>query len=313
MPHKAPGKYWREGLSLVEIIRMFPDDAAAERWFVQTRWPDGVHCPKCGSTSVRHRPNGRSAPYRCSDCRRGFSAKTDSLMHGSHLSYQTWAVAIYLMTTGLKGTSSMKLHRDLGVTQKTAWYLAHRIRENFADACEPFEGPVEVDETFVGGKRRNMALSRRRHVDPRRGLADKEIVLAAKDRATNRVVTRHVARRDVPTIRAFVCETTAPGATIYSDEWHAYEKAGRRHAKVLHSIKQYVDDQIHTNGVESFWSMLKRGHKGVYHKMSAKHLRRYAAEFAGRHNDRCVNTIEQMRRIARRMVGRRLTFKALTA
>ena len=167
MSKSAPGKHFRKGMSLVEIMRMFPDDAAAEKWFVERRWPDGVTCPCCGSINVQTRPTRKPQPYRCRDCRKDFSTKTGTLMQGSKLGFQTWAVAIYLMATSLKSVSSMKLHRDLGVTQKTAWFLAQRIRETWTDNSSPFSGPVEADETYMGGKRRNMSNAKRRALKTR--------------------------------------------------------------------------------------------------------------------------------------------------
>ena len=133
MAHNAPGKHYRRGLSMVELTKMFPDDEAAERWFVKTRWPNGVACPKCGSFDIQERKTRKPQPYHCRDCRKYFSVKTDSLMHNSPMGCQTWALAIYLLNTNIKGISSMRLHRELGITQKSAWHLAHRIRENFHD------------------------------------------------------------------------------------------------------------------------------------------------------------------------------------
>ena len=158
MAHKAPGKYFRSGLSLVELMRMFPDDAAAERWFTESRWPDGVCCPHCGSVNVQSGTAHKTMPYRCRDCRKFFSAKTGTVLQSSKLGYQVWALATYILTTGIKGTSSMKLHRDLGITQKSAWHLAHRIRETWEQDALPFSGPVEVDETFIGGKGKEQAF-----------------------------------------------------------------------------------------------------------------------------------------------------------
>ena len=155
MAHKAPGKHYREGMSLVEIIRMFPDDAAAERWFTKVRWPDGAYCPHCGSVNVQDGTAHKTMPYRCRDCRKWFSVKTGTVMQSSKLGLQVWAVATYLLTTGLKGQASMKLHRDLGITQKTAWHLAHRIRETWVKKNETMAGPVEVDETYIGGREKN--------------------------------------------------------------------------------------------------------------------------------------------------------------
>lgn len=130
-------------MSLVEITKLFPDDETAEKWFVENRWSDGVCCPHCGSVHVHERKSRKPQPYHCKDCRKYFSVKTGSLMQGSPLGFQTWAIAIYLVTANIKGMSSMKLHRDLGITQKSAWSLSHRIRETFEDHAELFEGPVK--------------------------------------------------------------------------------------------------------------------------------------------------------------------------
>ena len=163
MDKKALGKSFREGVSFIEIMRMFPDDVTAEKWFVKTRWLDGVHCPCCGSVNIQERKTRKPQPYRCRDCRKDFSVKTGTLMHNSRLGLQVWAVAIYLLVTNLKGVSSMKLHKDLGVTQKTAWHLAHRIRETWKDNQGDFLGPVEVDETFMGGREKNKHEDKRSH------------------------------------------------------------------------------------------------------------------------------------------------------
>ena len=172
MAHKAPGKAHREGLTLIQIIEMFPDDATAEAWFAKAFWPDGPHCPHCGSTNVQCGIKHRTMTHRCRDCpdKRMFSLKTGTVMEGSKLGYRIWAIAVYLVTTNLKGVSSMKLHRDLGVTQKTAWHLAHRIRKSLEQAEAPFSGPVEADETYIGGKRKNMPKAKRKALTGRGGV-----------------------------------------------------------------------------------------------------------------------------------------------
>ena len=315
MARKAPGKHFRKGLSLIEITRMFPDDATAEQWFVEQRWPDGVRCPKCGSENVQERPTRKPQPYRCRSCRKDFSVKTDTLMHGSPMGFQVWAIAIYLMTTHLKGASSMKLHRDLKITQKSAWYLAHRIRETWEDNTPaPFAGPVEVDETYMGGKRKNMSNAKRKALaGTGRGAVGKTAVVGAKDRETKHVRAKVVESTDKPTLQGFVIEHTAPDATVYTDDAAVYEDLPFPHEAVKHSVSEYVRDQAHTNGVESFWSLLKRGYHGTYHKMSPKHLGRYVTEFSGRHNDRPQDTIDQMSAIASGMAGKRLRYRQLIA
>ena len=154
MIQKAPGKSYRKGITLMDVFKMFPDDTAAENWFVSIRWPDGVECPSCGTKNVQTGTKHKTMPFRCrnyKECGKKFSVKTGSLMEGSNLGYQVWAITIYLLTTNLKSVSSMKLHRDLGITQKSAWHLAHRIRKSFQQGDQNFSGIVEVDETYVGG------------------------------------------------------------------------------------------------------------------------------------------------------------------
>ena len=155
MARNAPGKHFRQGMSLVEIMDMFPNEKTAEKWFVRVRWPDGVKCPACHSGNIQKRPTRKPQPYRCRGCRKDFSAKSGSLMQDSKLGIRKWMIAIFLMTTSLKGVSSMKLHRDLKVTQKTAWFMLHRIRETWQDNPSPFAGPVECDEAYMGGLEKN--------------------------------------------------------------------------------------------------------------------------------------------------------------
>ena len=154
-PQQGPGKHYRNGITLVELFKMFPDDATAERWFIESRWPSGITCPACGSTNVKERSAHPTMPHRCNSCRKFFSVKHGTAMQSSKLGYQAWAFAIYIVATGLKGTSSMKVHRDLGITQKSAWHLAHRIRQCFADHPDLFDGPVELDEAYFGGLEKN--------------------------------------------------------------------------------------------------------------------------------------------------------------
>ena len=315
MAHKAPGKSDREGISLVKLMKLYPDDAGARGWFESKIWPDGPYCPRCGSFNVQAGIKHKTMTHRCRDCdgRPMFSLKTGNIMQGSNLGYQTWAIALYLVATNLKGVSSMKLHRDLEITQKSAWHLAHRIRKAFENGKSlPFSGPVEADETYLGGKRKNMPRSKRKAMTGR-GAVGKTVVIGAKDRATNRIAARPVASTDKPTVQGFIGEHAAPGATVYTDEASAYRGMPFEHEAVNHSMGEYMRGDAGTQGIESFWSMLKRGYQGTFHHFSEKHTDRYVAEFAGRHNMREADTAEQMGIIAKEMVGKRLTYRELAA
>ena len=242
-----------------------------------------------------------------------FSLKTGTVMKGTQLGYREWAIAIYLMSTSLKGVSSMKLHRDLAVTQKTAWYLAHRLRESWkVDGSGMFDGPVEIDETYMGGRRKNMPKAKRRALKGR-GPAGKTAIVGAKDRATNVVSAKVVANTDAKTLQRFVVDHAAEGATVYTDDASAYKGIPFHHESVRHSVGEYVNGMAHTNGIESFWSMLKRAHKGTFHKLSPKHLDRYVGEFVGRHNIRRSDTIDQMQAMVKGLEGKRLSYRDLVA
>ena len=296
MTRKGPGKSDREGILLVKLMKMFPTDDAAREWFEARIWPHGPHCPHCGSANVQSGIKHRSMTHRCRDCdgRPMFSLKTGNIMEGSKLGYRTWAIAIYLVTTSLKGVSSMKLHRDLKITRKSAWHLAHRLRKAFEGEGGLFAGPVEVDETYMGGKRKNMPKAKRKTLEGH-GAVGKAAVAGAKDRATNRVNADVVPATDGPTLQGFVRARAEAGAKVYTDDAAAYR------------------GMAHTNGMESFWAMLKRGYHGTYHHMSLKHLGRYMTEFEGCHNVCEDDTEDQMAHVAKRMVGRRLRYRDLAA
>lgn len=289
---------------------MFPDDESAEKWFVQQRWPSGVCCPHCGSVRCSVIKNQKPMPYRCKDCRKHFSVKTGTAMQASNLGYQKWAVAIYLVATNLKGVSSMKLHRDLKIRQPSAWHLAQRIREGFIDGRFIMGGPVEIDETYIGGKERNKHESKKLRAG--RGAVGKTAVVGVKDRASNFVAAQAVSRTDGKTMRGFIKYNVGRDAPIYTDEAQVYSGL-KNHEAVRHSVGEYVRGMAHTNGVESFWALLKRGYYGTFHKLSPKHLNRYVQEFAGRHNIRDLDTVVQMSLIAQGLDQKRLRYEDLVS
>ena len=315
MAGKAPGKSHRKGLSLIKVTAMFPDDAAAEKWIVEQRWPDGPYCPRCGSFNVQSGIKHPTMTHRCRDCpkRPMFSLKTGTIMEGTKLGYRVWVLAVYLLATNLKSVSSMKLHRDLDISQKSAWYLAHRIRESWKANGMAFMGPVEADETYMGGKRKNMPRSKRKALSGR-GPVGKTAVAGIKDRTSNRVKAEVVEHTDAETLQAFILDVADDDATVYTDDHKAYRGLPvGRHEAVRHSTGEYVRGQAHTNGMESFWSMLKRGYQGTFHHFSEKHTDRYVTEFAGRHNARDEDTLDQMVDIVRGMNGKRLKYEELVA
>ena len=226
-------------------------------------------------------------------------------MQDSKLSYQVWAFAIYILDTGIKGVSSMKLHRDLDVTQKMAWHLAHRIRKSWDTELEEFGSLVEVDETYIGGKKKDKHESKK--LKAGRGTVGKTAVVGAKDRDTKRVRAKVIYDTTAKTLTGFVYTAFREQAQVYTDDAKAYESLkGVAHETVKHSVKEYV------NGIESFWALLKRGYYGTYHKMSPEHLRCYVNELVGRHNMRGLDTVDQMELTAKGLIGRLLMYNMLT-
>ena len=312
MAYTPPGQHRRKGISMFELFRMFPTNEVAEQWFIEQRWGNEIACVRCGSCNVNAKNAHKTMPHRCRDCDKRFSVRLGTAMEASKLSYQVWAMAVYLMMTGIKGVSSMKLHRDLEITQKTAWFLAHRLREAWSDKQDDlFSGPVEIDETYIGGKEANKHASKKTF---NRGTQGKATVMGAKQR-DGKVFARPLGPEPEETLANFVHETVEAGETVYTDDHRAYKSLRHiyQHHTVKHSVSEYVNGKAHTNGIESFWAMLKRGYNGVYHKMSVEHLGRYVNEFTGRHNVRKLDTIKQMESAVQGMEGKRLRYVDLIA
>ena len=300
----------RQRISIMQLMDdIFPDEDAARKWFESTRWPDGRACGRCGSLNTAEVPNEKPMPYWCTDCRSYFSVKHGTVMQSSALPLRKWAIAIYQMTTNRKGVSSPKLANDLNIRQPSAWHMMHRIREAMGSDDPMFRGPVEADETYIGGKETNKHESKRMHAG--RGPVGKTAVVGVKDRETGQVSAEVVERTDRETLHGFIHSRTEPDATVYTDDARAYVGLRRVHETVSHGAGEYVNGMASTNGIESFWSLLKRGYIGTYHWFSTKHLHRYISEFEGRHNDRPLDTIDQMTCMVRGMVGKRLRYSDL--
>lgn len=300
-----------KSLSLYEFLKMFPDEKSAVAFFENRRWGDRPYCPHCGSLAVSRITSGKPMPYRCKDCRKHFSVRTGTILAESKLPLHNWLMAIYMLHTARKGVSSIQLAKELGITQKTAWFLNHRIREAMNHRGGLFKGEVEVDETYFGGKESNRHASKKLAVG--RGTAGKQAVLGLRER-NGAMLAFPIDGTDRVKLHAAIVENVKRGATIYSDSHSGYEGLkGYNHLSVEHSIGEYVRGQIHTNGVESFWSLLKRGYIGVYHKMSFKHLHRYVNEFSYRYTTKNLDMMSCISSTIHDMLGHRLSYEELVS
>ena len=299
----------RTGMRLAEFFRRFPDDRAAEVWFVSRRWPSGPVCPHCGGGRVSEVASRRPMPYRCRECRKHFSVMSHTLMHASKLGAQTWLLAIFLIVANPKGRSSVQLAADLGVTQKTAWHLAHRIRQALAEGGLPgFDGPVEADETYIGGKARNRHAHK---ADP-----GKTAVIGVKDRRTGTVAATPVHEVTTATATATVAATTPPGCGgLHRRQPHLRTHSRRWASTMLGSSTASASTsavRCPPTASRTYWSLLKRTYIGTYHYMSDDHLHRYIEEHSFRYNRRNRHVIDKMSEAAAAMEGRSLTYRELT-
>ena len=296
-------------LSIIELSEKFPTEASAIQWFEKVKWPgEDRDCPHCGSIDTYEGKHPK-APYRCRDCWKYFGVKTGTVMANSRLPCRKWLFALYLDSIHPKGISSIRLAEMIGVTQKTTWFMQQRIREAFGNVKLPrFDGPVEVDETFVGGIERRKHQNKRLFKNWRKG---KTVVIGMRDRVTGKVkavVAPDEATKDI--IKRFIYRNIKPGSSVYTDEGKGYKMIANRQS-VGHGYGEYVRGDVHTNGIESFWGILKRAYKGTFHYISPQHLHRYVNELCWRHNHRMLDPLSRMRELAKGMIGISLTYKEL--
>jgi transposase-like protein len=306
--------------TLQQAIRYFSDPDTCLDAAKSLRWPDGiVTCPRCGSKDVWFLQSTRTWKCSVKHPQQKFSVKVGSIMEDSPLGIDKWLVAIWLLATCKNGISSYEVNRGLEITQKSAWFLLQRIR--LAMQTGTFEkmgggGPVEADETFIGGLARNMHKRDRERKIKGTGGKGKAIVMGLLDRKTRKLVLDHVPNTTSETLHGKIRDHVSPGATVYTDEASGYRELGRD-ANYLHAVinhaESYVRGNVHTNGMENFWSLLKRGLKGTYLSVEPFHLFRYLDEQAFRFNLRKHEDGDagRFREVASGMFGKRLTYKQL--
>jgi transposase-like protein len=279
--------------SLIDLLDRFNTDQVCFDYLAQLRWGDKPVCPHCNNSErIYQFKDGRN--YKCSSCRKKFTVKVGTVFEGSNISLRKWFAAIYLFTSHKKGISSVQLSKDIKVTQKTAWYMLHRLRYamEHPDYKKPLDGTIEADETYVGGKEKNRHLSKRNFNKAQGSIGrsgdDKTVVFGAVQREGD-VKGFVVDNAKKESLQPIIIKNVKEFSRVITDEWYAYNQLhelGFNHSTIKHSIKKYVEGDVHTNTIENFWSCLKRGLYGIYHWASKKHLQRYIEEFCYRYNHR---------------------------
>lgn len=289
--------------TLAQFLTAFSTEEACNKHFERIRFAKGEFCPHCKHDKIMRFSDGKR--YRCHKCKMDFTIKTGTLFGESKISMQKWFIAIYLLTTRKKGISSIELATQVGVSQKTAWFMDHRIREALKQSKGKLMGVVEVDETYLGGK----------HF--RKDGFRKKSAIMGMTRRGGKVRAFQIPNRETHIIINKVTQNIDKRAYLMTDDAGVYKKlvrVGYKHDSVKHSRRQYVRGNVHTNSIESFWALFKRNYHGTYHSMSKKHLQRYIDEVTFRFNNREMNMQELFDKVTRKISKRgKMSFKKLTA
>jgi len=302
-----------EPKTLKEAIEYFANPVNCREYLVARRWADGVVCPRCGSKDVIFLEKYNRWHCRAKHSAPQFTLKTGTIMEESPIGLDKWLMAMWQIVNSKNGISSYEVHRAIGITQKSAWFLDHRIRLALTDGSfTKLVGEIEVDETFIGGKARNMHKAKRAEKIKGRGADGKEIVFGMKERGGD-VRVMHVEKRTKKELQSEIREHVEAGAAIFSDELLSYDglESDYKHAVINHAV-EYVNGNIHTNGMENFWSLLKRGLHGTYISVEPFHLFRYLDEQVYRFNNRKLSDGERFDIAVRQIVGKRITYNELT-
>src|SRR5580704_1061741 len=299
--------------NLMDAIRFFSDADNCLNFMVAIRWPDGVTCPTCGSTELSFLKTRRLWKCKNPHPKQQFSAKVGTIFEDSPIGLDKWFTAIWLVANCKNGVSSYEIARDLHVTQKTAWFMDHRIRLAMqTGSFEKVSGEFEVDESFIGGLARNMHKNKKAKITGTGG-AGKAIVMGLLDRKTKKIRLRHVANTQRETLQGVVREYIEGGSYVFSDAWVAYNGLDREYIHlVIDHAETYVNGNVHTNGIENFWSLLKRGLKGTYISVEPFHLFRYLDEQAFRFNERKQDDGGRFVSAMQGITGKRVTYEKLT-
>jgi len=298
-------------LSAYELMAMFPDEQSAISYLISILWPNGPRCPFCESQNYNVCAD---SSLFCADCRHSYTIRTNTIFHRSHIPLHKWLYAMYLIVTSRKGISSLQLSKEIGITQKSAWFLAQRVRAACGNQAEKIlSGIIEIDECYLGGLEKNKHAHKKLHSG---GRAGKTVIMGMKERG-GRVVAKSMPAINFWTVEPDIQAKIAAGSTVCTDEHGAYKDLSIRypyaHKTVKHSAKQYVDGMAHTNGIESVWAVLKRGFYGTYHSFSKKHTDRYVDEFMFRLNEgNCrVDTVNRLISLVKGTPGKRLPYRNL--